>query len=244
MAGLPPRVGVLLPSVNTVLEQELPSVAAATATFHFHRLDLEVGSDRDALEAMAASAPGAAALLAHLKPSALLYGCTSGSLIGGRALDERLADALTAVVRVPVILTAASVAAALQSLHVKRVAVGTPYLSWLSGRTCDYMRSHGLDVVAVRSLGLVDGLDMAALSPEEVGDLTRSVDRDNAEAIFLSCTDLPTFGVIESLEQELGKPVVSSNSASWWALTVALDIAGPISGPGRLFRTTEGRICQ
>ena len=47
-------------------------------------------------------------------------------------------------------------------------------------------------------------------------------------------------GVIESLEQELGKPVVSSNSASWWALTVALDIAGPISGPGRLFQTTGG----
>ena len=135
-------------------------------------------------------------------------------------------------------------AAALQSLHVKRVAVGTPYLSWLSDRTCDYLRSHGLDVVAVRSLGLVGGLDVAALSPEEVGDLTRSVDRDDAEAIFLSCTDLPTFGVIESLEQELGKPVVSSNSASWWALTVALDIAGPISGPGRLFQTTGGRICQ
>ena len=113
-------------------------------------------------------------------------------------------------------------------------------LPWLSGRTCDYLRSHGLDVVAVASLGL----DMAALSPEEVGDLARSVDRDHAEAIFLSCTDLPTFGVIESLEQELGKPVVSSNSASWWALTVALDIAGPISGPGRLFQTTGGRICQ
>ena len=64
MAGLPPRVGVLLPSVNTVLEQELPSAAAAAATFHFHRLDLEAGSDRDALEAMAASAPAAAALLA------------------------------------------------------------------------------------------------------------------------------------------------------------------------------------
>jgi len=123
MARLPPRVGVLLPSVNTVLEQELPSVAASAATFHFHRLDLP-------------------------------------------------------------------------------------------------------------------------LSPEEVGDLARSVDRDHAEAIFLSCTDLPTFGVIESLEQELGKPVVSSNSASWWALTVALDIAGPISGPGRLFQTTGGRICQ
>ena len=244
MAGLPPRVGVLLPSVNTVLEQELPSAAAAAATFHFHRLDLEAGSDRDALEAMAASAPAAAALLAHLKPSALLYGCTSGSLIGGRALDERLADVLTGVVRVPVVLAAASVAAALQSLHVKRVAVGTPYLSWLSGRTCDYMRSHGLDVVAVRSLGLVGGLDVAALSPDEVGDLTRSVDRDDAEAIFLSCTDLPTFGVIESLEQELGKPVVSSNSASWWALTVALAIAGPVSGPGRLFQATEGRICQ
>jgi maleate isomerase len=244
MAGLPPRVGVLLPSVNTVLEEELPSVAGSAATFHFHRLDLEAGSDRDALEAMGASAQRAAALLAHLKPSALLYGCTSGSLIGGRALDERLADALTTVVNAPVVLAAASVAAAMQSLHVKRVAVGTPYLSRVSGTACEYMLSHGLDVIGVRSLGLLDGLDVAALTPEEVGDLARSVDRDNAEAIFLSCTDLPTFGVIESLELELGKPVVSSNSASWWALTIALDIAGRISGPGRLFQTAGGRICQ
>jgi maleate cis-trans isomerase len=80
---------------------------------------------------------------------------------------------------------------------------------------------------------------MAALPPR-VGVLLPSVDRDYAEAIFLSCTDLPTFGVIESLEQELGKPVVLSNSAPWWALTIALDIAGPVSGPGRLFQATGG----
>jgi maleate isomerase len=244
MASLPPRVGVLLPSVNTVLEQELPSVANSLLTFHFHRLALEAGSDRDALEAMAARAPASATLLTHLKPSALLYGCTSGSLIGGRALDERLADALTGVVKAPVVVAAASVAAALKILHVKRVAAGTPYLPWVSGRMCDYLRSHGLDVVAVRSLGLVDGLAVAALTPEEVASLARSVDRHDAEAIFLSCTDLPTFGVIESLEQDLGKPVVSSNSASWWALAVVLGLTGRASGPGSLFQTSGERICQ
>ena len=72
--------------------------------------------------------------------------------------------------------------------------------------------------------------------------LARFVDRPDADAIFLSCTNLATLGVIEAIEQELGKPVVTSNQATFWACLRVLGIGLPISGYGRLLSECVGRL--
>jgi maleate cis-trans isomerase len=94
------------------------------------------------------------------------------------------------------------------------IAVGTPYLDWVTESEVRFFEAAGFRVAATASLGLEDGHAMAALTEREVGDLARRVNHPEADAIFLSCTDLPTVGVIARLEAELGKPVVSSNLAT------------------------------
>ena len=54
------------------------------------------------------------------------------------------------------------------------------------------------------------------MPPSEVYSHALSVDCPDAEAILICCTDLGTLDVIAGLEEKLGKPVISSNTASFW----------------------------
>jgi maleate cis-trans isomerase len=46
----------------------------------------------------------------------------------------------------------------------------------------------------------------------------------NAQAVFLSGTGMPTIKILQALEQDLGKPALSANSAIMW---YALDARAP-----------------
>jgi len=64
--------------------------------------------------------------------------------------------------------------------------------------------------------------------------LGKSADHPDAEAIFISCTNLRTFEVLEALEMDLGKSVISSNSATLWAVLKELGVKEPLEGLGKL----------
>jgi maleate isomerase len=226
------RFGVILPSVNTVLEPELAGLGLRDVTFHVARVRSERGSDEAVLRRMAADAPLAALLLSDVRPERIIYACTSGSLVGGPGYDQEIARAISARTSVPASTTATEVLRAFALLGVRSIGVGTPYLDWVTQAEARFFEAAGYNVVATASLGLIDGHDMAALLPVDVAKLARAVDGPAAEAIFLSCTDLPTLGTLARLERELGKPVVSSNLATVRGL---VGERADLSRLGRLF---------
>jgi maleate isomerase len=141
---------------------------------------------------------------------------------------------------VPVVTPSAAARAAFRALGVGRLAMLTPYLPATSGPMEGYFTDHGLSVVAHACLGLADDREMARVTPATIREAARMVDRPAAEALFLSCTALPALDVIADLEADLGKPVVSSNQASLWALLGLAGLAprvgspAPVGGLGRL----------
>ncbi len=70
---------------------------------------------------------------------------------------------------------------------------------------------------------------------EKVYDHVRSVDHPDATAIFISCTNFRSAGVIEALETALGKPVISAVQASFWHCLEVTGINGARPGYGQLF---------
>ena len=64
--------------------------------------------------------------------------------------------------------------------------------------------------------------------------LARQADAPAAEAILISGTGLPTAGIVDVLERDLGKPVVTSQTASLWRALRVAGIDARVGGYGRL----------
>ena len=202
------RFGIILPSVNTVFEREVGRLGLTDSSFHYVRVRAERSSDADILNRMAADAPGAAELLIDVRPETVIYACTSGSLIGGGGFHTSLEQSIEGHTGLSTLTTLSCVIQALRALGVSRVALGTPYLGWVTEQEAVYLEQLGIGVVDSASLGISDGHTMAALTDEQVVDLALGLDSSDAQCLFLSCTNLPPFDVIARIEEIIGKPVV------------------------------------
>jgi len=69
--------------------------------------------------------------------------------------------------------------------------------------------------------------------------LGRQVDCAHAQAVFLSGVGMPTLDVLDSLERDIGKPVISSASAMMWNALRVAGVIEPIRGFGRLLATGQ-----
>ena len=78
------------------------------------------------------------------------------------------------------------------------------------------------------------GFDIPEVTYETIYHLAKAVDRPESEAIFISCTGLHTFEIIDSLEQDLQKPVITSNQATIWNLLRLSGVRDHIEGYGQL----------
>ena len=91
---------------------------------------------------------------------------------------------------------------------------------------------HGFTVVQGQNLaGVTNIYDETA---ERAYRLARSIDTPEAQAVFLTGTGMPTLPVLDMLEADLGKPVISSASAMMWHALRRCGVRQPIAGYGRL----------
>jgi maleate cis-trans isomerase len=114
--------------------------------------------------------------------------------------------------------------------------LGSAYDENVNGIAKSFLEASGLKVVGMKGLSLVDNLVVGRLGPESSYDLGRAVDRPDADALVLSCTNWRTMDSIERLERDLGKPVISTSQASIWAALRIVGYIDSIPGYGRLMR--------
>jgi maleate isomerase len=226
------RVGLIIPSVNTTIEPELAWIAPAGISFHAARVMLRETTP-EGLRAMNADVGAASALIASITPDVVAYACTSGSFLEGSAGLARQIAEIGAVVGCPVVATSAALVDGLAAVGAKRVALATPYLDAVNRIERRFLEENGYDVVAVEGLGL-SGKAIREVQPDAVIDLVRRTDRAEADAIFVSCTDFRALEVAGELERALGKPVLTSNQVTLWAILRALGTPPSIPGFGRL----------
>jgi maleate isomerase len=163
--------------------------------------------------------------VAIASPGVTAYLCTSASFVGGLAGEARVRAAMERGGARRALTTSGALLEALRALGAARVAVGTPYDAPLTERLVAFLAEAGIETTGSAHLGLE--ADIWRVSAGSVLELARAVPRDGAQALVLSCTNLPTHGVIAPLERELGIPVVSANLATIWAALRALAIVAP-----------------
>jgi maleate isomerase len=164
-------------------------------------------------------ARGAIDVLA-VSPLVTAYACTSGSFIGGLAGEAALVAAMEDAGAPAAVTTSGALLIALRHLGITRIAAVTPYTEDLTEGLGTFLGEAGVEVVATAGLGLTS--EIWTVPYETTADLVRDTDSPDAEAVFVSCTNLPTYDVIAALEEELGKPVLTANQVTMWsALTIA-----------------------
>jgi maleate cis-trans isomerase len=211
-------------------------MAPPEITIHFSRLP--VPSDEttvENLERLEDHLEESLQSLAQAKISAVSFACTSGSFIKGPSWDRHLIEKMEKIVS-PATTTSESVTSALKSLRVTNIALVTPYPDPINQLMEAYLASQGYHVVNLKSLHLSNSQEIKKVPPETIYELGRSADTDRAEGLLISCTDFQAIPVIEALEEESKKPVISSNQATLWRLMILGGVHAPIKEYGRLLR--------
>jgi len=237
MKGWRARLGFLVPPGNPTVEPELIAMTPPGESVHFSRLVArgpagthhgQEERNRSQIEHIDESA----SLLAMVKPNVIVLAHTATSYALGRSAEAALLQRLQAQYALPFATAFGSVAAALRELGVERVALGTPYNEETTLKGKAHLEEHGFDVVSHGRLENVTNI--YEQTAERAYRLGREVDCPEAQAVFLSGTGMPTIKILEALEQDLGKPALSANSAMMWHALRLAGVRHPISGYGRL----------
>ncbi len=223
MYGWRARLGLIVPSSNTTMEEEFRKLLPEGISLHVTRVGLRKVNVRELLE-MEKHVREAAQLLGDAGVDLIAYGCTTGSLVGGLGYDLRIAKGIEEVSGVEAITTASAVLDALKQLSVKKVAIATPYIDEVNEKEREFLEANGFQVVNIKGLQIEENLEIGRQPPEIAYRLAKDVDRPEAEAVFISCTNFRTIEIIAALENDLGKPVFSSNTATLWASLRSLGI--------------------
>ncbi len=229
------RIGLIVPSTNTINEPEFARLTPRGVAVHTARATLLGSMTQDSYQRMAEAVKRAADDLATAEVDVVAYGCTSGSIVC--PLDEIVAD-MRQRTGALALATAGAVAAALRAVGARQVSVVTPYVEFVNQREVEFLEQRGIRVAAIKGLSMGETQEerraIGRVPPEQMYRLAREMDRPEADAIFISCTNLATLDIIETLEADLGKPVITSNQACFWACLRLLRLPDRIAGYGRL----------
>jgi arylmalonate decarboxylase len=222
------------------MEPELNLMVPEGVSIHAARLVSYGPSSGESYAAMNAAAKEASALLRMIDPSVMVFGCTSGSFIENEKEIIRKMEEETGA---PAITTSGAVIQALNFLKIRSLVVATPYVEFINEAEKSWLATEGFQVKELKGLGL--GKDeyerkLMGRQPAQIAyTLAFQLAKSKPECVFISCTNFASAPIIETLEADLGIPVVTSNQATLWAALRKAGLNAPIEGYGTLMRKTD-----
>ena len=229
------KLGFVLLATEQTVQDDMIRLCPEGVAVHFSRVPIP---DEITNETLAAIGPKLTEASALILPDGSLdvisYACTSGSLVLGQERVEELLRAGNPNAKPSSII--AAVLRALEAVGARRIVVATPYLDEINAAERDYMQARGFEVLDIQGLNITKDSDMVRVAPSFLADWATSLDRAEADAIFISCGALRSVDIIDALEARTGKPVVTSNQALMWDALRLAGIPDRIEGYGRLLR--------
>ena len=229
----PPRaasLGLIVLETDETLENEARRAIPAEASLHHTRIYSAPTVTPETLGQMEAELPHAATTFpGHVTYDAIGYCCTSGATVIGQ--DNVAAAIRTAHPGAKTTDPITAVMAALTALGAKRIGLLTPYTLDVSAAMQALLEANRFEIAAFGAFEEAEEAKVARISEAStLAAMLKVGSGANVDAIFASCTNLNTFGVIGEAEEALGKPVISSNSALIWHLARLGGLSADIPG--------------
>tara|TARA_R110001592_G_scaffold220038_2_gene474576 strand:+ start:445 stop:1155 length:711 start_codon:yes stop_codon:yes gene_type:complete len=206
------RLGIVLPSSNTVLEPLAAKMLADTGvTAHFSRLEvIDVALDHGSRAQFALQRHvDAAKLLADAKVDAIVWGGTSASWLGPEH-DRAFCDAVSAATGIATTSCVLAMNRLLRPEPDFRLGLVTPYTDDVHAQIVENYRTMGFRCDASENHGGALSNDFADLPQQTIETMVRKVASARPDAIFIMCTNLRGAVVAETLSAELGLTVTDS----------------------------------
>ena len=205
------HVGLMVPINNTTMERELLAWLPAGSTCATQRIPRGKGLlSKETLPEYVAQALKLAEAFDDPKVDVVAYGCTAAGFISGPAGDAALQSDLAVITGKNVVTTARSMVLALQEIGATKIALVTPYIDAVNTQLKAFLADGGIEVKRFNSFYAQNTDELGRIEAHQVAKLARETMRDDCEAMFIGCSQLPTFEILGDLQREFGRPAFSS----------------------------------
>jgi maleate isomerase len=220
--GFRAKMGVIIPSTNTVVEADFVEMRIPGVTFHSGRmyiaqpvLDSDQAFER-LLDQVRVSVETAIRDVLTCQPDYLLMGMSAPTFWGGVEGNRRFTERVRALSGLGVSTGAESCRAALEAVKAKRITVLTPYQPIMREQIVRYFTECGFTVVRYKDLRCASATAIAHITPAELRPVLRELDGPEVDAIVQCGTNLALVRLAAEAEGWLDKPVIAINTATLW----------------------------
>ena len=249
------RFGMFIVASEAVPESEWWAMAPPGISVHASRIDARApwatwSAEQEGQVKPADDLARGAGQFAAMRLNAVVVGHSSSSILGGLGWDEAVVRKLGEILPAEVKLTTNGLdcMAALRASDVQHpFLVFPPWFSEdVAGKGVHYFEARGF--APAGSLRVDAGRKWRDLPPgqlypqgmafeQDVEALYRQV-RDacpeDADGVLIAGTGFRCVGIIDMLEQDVGRPVITANQASLWHCLRLAGVDAAVSGYGRL----------
>ena len=234
------KIGVVVPSTNTIVQPEMEAMRPDGVTNHVSRIripNMPIGSDEDfarLIEAIMAAQDEAVDAVMSCEPDHVILGISAETFWDGANRTAELRGELEARTGTGVSLASDAIAAALRRTGARTIGIVTPYQSIGGTKVVRFFGEIGFEVGEVVCLACDSPVLTAHVGAEAMRRHTRELAAARPDAVVQIGTNLPFARVAAEMEAELGLPVVCANTALYAHALDALGIDDAIEGFGPL----------
>jgi len=218
MNARPARVGLMIPSSNTMMEVDFARDLPPGAALHTARMFMEDTTPAGENRMLDEFALPAARDLGTARPDVVVFGCTSAGALRGNEYDTQLCERISELTGAPVVSTIRSVRTAIEESGAASIGVITPYIDDLNEKIKASIEADGTRVAAITGLGITDNFEIAEVGHDEIVAFAERARGQLAAGsriglVFASCTNFGAMAARPAIAERLGLPVVTSNQA-------------------------------
>jgi maleate isomerase len=235
------KIGIVLPSVNTVVETESMPLCPRGMSHHVARILVEekpLTSEQAFFEHMALMRSGitsALDLVGTCKPNHMIMAVALEAFWGGLAVAEKLQHDLEAHTGLGVSMGGSAMVAGLKAFGAKRIGIITPHMPLGDEQVRRYFEDAGYDIVKLVGMKRGSPLKIATTTEDEVRTALQDLTSPDIDAIVQVGTNLPFSEIGLATERWLGKPVLCINIVTYWDALRRMGIEDKMYGHGRIF---------
>lgn len=234
------KIGVISPGLGITLQREWNSLLPEGISFHITLMELIETTPEGLLLLREKAIAEAKKLTSSGLIDLLLFACTSGSFVGGAGYDQKIIKELESATSILSTTTTTCVLTAFTDLGVKHIALIGPYIKEVLDLEIRFFKQHGIETIYCKGMGFAKTSQIVKTSEEPYIYYRLAKEAYHSapevDAIFITCMASPIARVVNSLEQETGKPAISSCSAALYGVLQKLGIKDPVENYGQLLR--------